>query len=736
MKLLISKLSKYWKQILLIIMVLLVQAMAELTLPDFMAKIVNVGISQSGIESQIPIVMSEKTYNEVLLTSENPDSIKDSYEKRTDFTENDKNSPLKGTSFSGNHYFLKDRAKESDTDFKKNMTRAMFLKELFNGNISDDMKKNIPGNADALKNLNIQALQVMNGDMRKVIIAKINEGLNSLPDQILNQGAVRLVKDEYERNGVDTANLQKNYLMYVGIRMIGIALAALLAALAAGFIASRVAAHFGKELRDETFRKVLSFSNIEFDKFSTASLITRCNNDIQQVQNMLVMLLRMLFFAPIMGIGGLIKSLNYNVSMAWVIGLAILVILGFVALLFSIAIPMFTRAQKLFDRLQLVTREILNGVLVIRAFITGKHEEDRLERVNKDITELNQKIANTMNMMQPTLMIIMNVVSLLIIWVGAKEINNNNLLVGDLMAFLQYGMLILMSFLMISVVSLMLPRAQITLKRVNEVLETKTSIVNKMNPVRLPSDFKARIEFRNTSYRFPGAPLNALDNINLTINPKEITAVIGSTGSGKSTFINLIPRFIDATEGEVLIDGINVKDMDMKELRDKIGYVPQKSSLFSGNILSNMQIGKNSDVTEERVEEALKIAQAEEFISKLEKGIRHDITQGGTNVSGGQKQRLSIARAIASKPDIYIFDDSFSALDFKTDLELRRALSKESENSTVIIVTQRIGTIINADKIVVLDEGKIVGVGTHKELLSNNEIYRQIASSQLREEDL
>lgn len=733
MKLLFNKLKGYWKLILLIIAVLFVQAFAELTLPDYMARIVNIGISQNGIENQVPLVISKDTFERLVLVNEtnkdNVDLIKSNYSFKENFSGNNsgilKNASLKDV------YILNDENKNNDSKLSDVISKGLFTIEYLSGKIDTSMMNglNVPK-----ASVNFDSLMKMQQGMRSKVLEEVSRGMDKIPQQVLKQGGIRLIKNEYEKVGLDTNKIQNNYLIKSGVKMASIALVALFATLLAGFIASRVAADFGKNLRKETFRKVLTFSNVEFDKFSTASLITRSNNDIQQVQNMLVMLLRMLFFAPIMGIGGLIKSLNYNMSMAWVIGFAILLILGFIALLFTFAIPMFTRIQKLIDKLQLVTREILNGVLIIRAFVTGKHEEKRFDATNKDIIKLNQKIANTMNLMQPVLMIIMNVVSLLIVWVGANEISKSNIMVGDLMAFLQYGMLILMSFVMISMVSLMLPRAQITLKRVNEVLEVESSIKEIENPVKLPAHINGKIEFKNVNYRFPKAPIDALSDINLTINPGEVTAIIGSTGSGKTSLVNLIPRFIDATMGEVLIDGINVKNMSLEDLRNKIGYVPQKSNLFSGDILSNMRIGKNSEITEDRVSEAINIAQAEEFVSKLEEGLSHEITQGGTNVSGGQKQRLSIARAIVGKPDIYIFDDSFSALDFKTDLDLRRALFNESKDKTVVIITQRIGTIINADKIVVLDEGRIVGVGKHTELLKNNEVYKEIASSQLSKE--
>ena len=535
---------------------------------------------------------------------------------------------------------------------------------------------------------------------------------------------------------VEGGEAQSNYILITGIKMIGIALLSMACAVVIMFLSSRVAANLGKTLREKVFKKVLKFTRKEFMEFSTASLITRTTNDVQQIQMLITMLFRTVVYAPIMGIGAFIRVLtNSNNSMAWVIGLAILCIIGIVLVLFIIAMPRFKKLQDLVDRLNLVSREILTGLPVIRAFNTEKKEEKRFDDANTNLMKTNIFVNRTMSIMMPALMFVMNSVMLLIVWVGAGKVDEGIMQVGDIMAFIQYTMHIVISFLVISMISIMLPRAQVSARRINEVLETEASIKDKEEVKEFKEEKKGYVEFKNVSFRYPDADTEILEDITFIAKPGETTALIGSTGSGKSTVVNLIPRFYDVTGGELLIDGVNIKDVPQKELRSRIGFVPQRGVLFSGTIESNIKYGNNS-MSDEEMKKAAEIAQATDFIERKEKGFDSEIAQGGNNVSGGQKQRLSIARALAIDPEIIVFDDSFSALDFKTDSKLREELSKQTKGKTVIIVAQRISTILNADQIIVLDEGKIVGKGTHKELMQNCEEYKEIAMSQLTEEEL
>lgn len=529
---------------------------------------------------------------------------------------------------------------------------------------------------------------------------------------------------------------KSDYILFAGLQMLGVALISMFCAVLIMLFSSKVAARLGNTLRDKVFKKVVSFSNKELSEFSTASLITRSTNDIQQIQQLMAMLFRIVVYAPIMGIGGFIKVLTASDNqMAWIIGVAILAILFVVGTLFIIAMPKFKKLQELIDRLNLVSREILTGLPVIRAFNTEKKEEERFNVANSDLMKTNVFVNRAMSMMSPLLMFIMNSIMILIVWVGGHNVNEGAMQVGDMMAFIQYTMQIVISFLFISMLSIMLPRASVSAKRINEIIETKPSIKDIEDFKNLDKNKKGLVEFKNVSFKYPDADTEILSDINFTANPGETTAIIGSTGSGKSTIVNLIPRFYDVTGGELLVDGVNVKDVAQRDLREIIGFVPQKGLLFSGTIESNIKYS-SENISDKEMEEAAEIAQATEFIGAKDKKYAEEISQGGTNVSGGQRQRLSIARAIAKKPDIFVFDDSFSALDFKTDKKLREALSNKIQDKTVIIVAQRINTIMDADKIVVLEEGKVVGIGTHEELLENNETYKQIALSQLSEEEL
>ena len=552
------------------------------------------------------------------------------------------------------------------------------------------------------------------------------------------QAATDLALPEYTSKIVNIGiqNGDTDYVFKTGLEMLGMALVSMIAAVSIMLLSSRVGAKLAANLREKIYKKVLSFSRKELREFSTASLITRCTNDIQQIQSLMAMLFRVVVYAPIMGLGGFFKVLSTsNGSMAWVIGVAIIGILFIVLTLFIVAMPRFKKLQDLIDKLNLVSREILTGLPVIRAFHKEKDEENRFENANKGLMKVNVFVNKAMSLMMPSLMLVMNGISLLIIWVGGHDIQNGVMQVGDMMAFIQYTMHIVMSFLMISMVSIMLPRASVSAKRINEVLETEPDIKDPENPKQFDEKQKGIVEFKNVSFKYPDANEPLLKNINFTAEPGKTTAIIGSTGSGKSTIVNLIPRFYDVTEGELLIDGVNVKEVTQKDLRDIIGFVPQKGLLFSGTIESNIKYS-DENMSNEQMKLAAEIAQATEFIEAKKDKFQSEIAQGGNNVSGGQRQRLSIARAIAKNPEIFVFDDSFSALDYKTDSKLREALKEKTENKTVIIVAQRINTILNAEQIIVLEEGKIVGKGTHEELMQNCETYKQIALSQLSKEEL
>lgn len=565
-----------------------------------------------------------------------------------------------------------------------------------------------------------------------IAYSMIENGFGTMLDQL----AISATRHEYIELGINMDDYQTRYIFKVGAQMLGIALVSMVSAISIMLLSSRVAARLSRNLRDKVFKKVLGFSSKEFREFSTASLITRSTNDIQQIQMLISMLFRVVVYAPIMGIGGFLRVLgNSNTSMAWIIGMAILAILAIVMTLFIVAMPKFKKLQDLIDKLNLVSREILTGLPVIRAFNTEKKEEGRFDIANKDLMKTNIFVNTAMSVMMPALMLVMNVIAIVIVWFGGKNVDAGVMQVGDMMAFIQYTMQIVMSFLMISMISIMLPRASVSANRINEILETEPNIKEPEKELEFKPEKTGYVEFKNVSFRYPDADTEILTDINFVAKPGETTAIIGSTGSGKSTVVNLIPRFYDVTGGELLVDGVNVKDISGKKLREKIGFVPQKGMLFSGTIESNIKYGRD-DITDEQMEWAASIAQADEFILKKQDGYVSEIAQGGSNVSGGQKQRLSIARAIAINPEILIFDDSFSALDFKTDAKLREELAKNTENKTVIIVAQRISTVLNAEQIIVLEEGKIVGIGRHQELMNNCETYRQIALSQLSEEEL
>ena len=616
------------------------------------------------------------------------------------------------------------------------------IKEKIIESMSTNMTANMPESIieqqkENVKNQElIQIIAEMPEEQKTKMLEEFTKKINEMTDSIKEQASISGVKQIYKNIEIDTERIQNNYILLTGLQMLGVASISMISAILIMLLSSRVAAKLGKTLRDKVFKKVIHFSNKELSEFSTASLITRSTNDIQQIQQLITMLFRVVVYAPIIGIGGFVKVLTTSDNqMAWIIGVAILAILFIVGTLLIAVMPKFKKLQELIDKLNQVSREILTGLQVIRAFNKEEKEEARFEVANKELMKANIFVNRAMSMMMPLMMFVMNSIMILIVWVGGHNVEQGVMQVGDMMAFIQYTMQIVMAFLMISMISIMLPRAAVSARRINEVIETQESIKDKENTKKFDSNKKGLVEFKNVSFRYPDADTEILSDINFTAKPGETTAIIGSTGSGKSTVVNLLPRFYDVTGGELLIDGVNVKDVSQKDLRDIIGFVPQKGILFSGTIESNIKYS-DENMSDEQMKEAAEIAQATEFIEDKEKKYKEPISQGGSNVSGGQKQRLSIARAIAKDPEIFVFDDSFSALDFKTDSKLREDLAKKTKNKTVIIVAQRISTIMDAEKIVVLEEGKVVGIGTHQELVKNNETYRQIALSQLSEEEL
>ena len=722
----LKNLKQSWLSVVIIILLLCIQASVDLELPNYTSKIVNEGIQSGGIEDAVPNIITYKDMETILFFSEDDEKILENYSLENDNTYNIKS--IKKT----------EREELSDLLIKPIIISQTIQNEETASKIKEQILANVPDEQKVMFE-NLTLLEIMEKMPQEQIKQMLNEStkqIDEMQDSIKKQAAIGYVKTIYQKAGVDTDELQMKYIFITGLKMLGLALISMSSAVVIMFLSNRVGAKFSRTLREKVFNKVLSFSNKELREFSTASLITRSTNDIQQIQQLMAMLFRTVVYAPIIGIGGIVKVLTQsNTSMAWIIGVAVISILMLVSVLFIIAMPKFKKLQDLTDKLNEVSREILTGKSVIRAFNTEEKEEKRFDNANVDLTKSNIFVNRTMSIMMPMLMFIMNGISILIIWVGGHNIDQGIMQVGDMLAFIQYTMQIVMSFLMISMISVMLPRASVSANRIMKVLETELDIKDKETTKKLDSSKKGLVQFKNVSFRYPDADTELLEDINFTAESGKTTAIIGSTGSGKSTIVNLIPRFYDVTGGELLVDGVNVKDLSQKELRDVIGFVPQKGILFSGTIESNIKYS-NPNMSDQKMQEAAEIAQAIEFIDGKEDKYKSEIAQGGSNVSGGQKQRLSIARAIAKDPEIFVFDDSFSALDFKTDAALREALAKRTQNKTCIIVAQRISTILNADKIVVLDDGKIVGQGTHKELIKNNEIYRQIALSQLSEEEL
>ncbi len=731
MKNLFKYAAEHWKTLLAIIIVLFIQAYCDLSLPAYTSDIVNVGIQQGGVEDQVPEAISVDEMNRLLLfvPSEDQDTVLDAYE------EDD-------STYDTDAYVLKDDISDKEiSSLEDILAYPMMLTAGFESGsdmtaqIEEQLKASLPSGAVTDDMTVFDILQMMPADQREAMMEAMEEQTGDMPDTILDQAAVSYVGTVYEDLGMDMDDIQIHYLLTTGGKMAGLAFLGMAASILVGFMASRVGAATGRDLRGRVFHKVVGFSNNEFDHFSTASLITRSTNDIQQIQLIIVMLLRIVLYAPILAIGGIIQVFQTNVSMSWIIGLAVVLIGLVILVLFLVAMPKFRIMQTLVDKVNLVMREILTGLSVIRAFSTQKYEEERFDRANQDLTRTNLFVNRAMTFMMPVMMLVMNGISVLIMWNGAHGIDNGEMQVGDMMAFIQYTMQIIMGFLMLCMLSIMLPRAAVAADRVQEVLDSQTVILDPDQPEKFSGNEKGLLKFDHVSFRYPGADENVIHDITFTARPGETTAIIGSTGSGKSTLVNLIPRFYDVTEGSITLDGVDIRNVSQHELREKLGYVPQKGILFSGDIASNIMFG-NPDGSEQEMIEAAKIAQATEFIDQKPQGYQSPIAQGGSNVSGGQKQRLSIARAVAKHPEVFIFDDSFSALDFKTDVTLRKALKKKTKDSTVLIVAQRISTILNAEQIIVLDDGNIAGMGTHQELLESCEVYQQIAASQLSESEL
>ena len=731
MKNLFKYAAEHWKTLIAIIIVLFIQAYCDLSLPAYTSDIVNVGIQQGGVEEQVPEAISADEMSRLLLfvPSEDQNTVLDAYE------EDDSTYDVEA-------YVLKDDISDEDIStledilaYPMMMTAGFESGSDMTAQIEEQLKASLPAEMVTDDMTVFDILQMMPADQREAMLDAMEEQMGDLPDTILDQAAISYVGTAYENLGMDMDDIQIHYLLTTGGKMAGLAFLGMAASILVGFMASRVGAATGRDLRGRVFHKVVGFSNNEFDHFSTASLITRSTNDIQQIQLIIVMLLRIVLYAPILAIGGIIQVFQTNVSMSWIIGLAVVLIGLVILVLFLVAMPKFRIMQTLVDKVNLVMREILTGLSVIRAFSTQKYEEERFDKANRDLTRTNLFVNRAMTFMMPVMMLVMNGISVLIMWNGAHGIDNGEMQVGDMMAFIQYTMQIIMGFLMLCMLSIMLPRAAVAADRVQEVLDSQTVILDPDQPEKFSGNEKGLLKFDHVSFRYPGADENVIHDISFTARPGETTAIIGSTGSGKSTLVNLIPRFYDVTEGSITLDGVDIRNVSQHELREKLGYVPQKGILFSGDIASNIMFG-NPEGGEEEMVEAAEIAQATEFIDQKPDGYKSPIAQGGSNVSGGQKQRLSIARAIAKHPEVFIFDDSFSALDFKTDVTLRKALKKRTKNSTVLIVAQRISTILNAEQIIVLDDGKIAGMGTHQELLKTCEVYQQIAASQLSESEL
>ncbi len=742
---LFNYLKPYFPMFLLAIVLLFVQANADLALPDYLSKIVNYGIQQGGVSTAVPMAIRQSEMNRVVifLSAENKTAVLNAYtlvdNRSADYDRYIKDYP---TLAKEPIYVLKNIDAAETDRLNPVMGRAILAVATIKQVIADPSKaaamgagagldlSKVPPGTDVFAMLaRLPATQITQ------ITDVIDKKFGALGDTMIIQAAVGAVKSEYSALGMDTAKLQNDYILSIGGWMLALTLLSVACTIVVGLLAARAAAGSARDIRRAIFGRVERFSNSEFDKFSTASLITRSTNDVTQLQMVTMMVVRMVFYAPIIGVGGIIRAIGKDSSMWWIIAVAVLVLVGIIATVFSLALPKFQITQKLVDRLNLVARENLSGMMVIRAFNMQEFEENRFDKANLDLTAVSLYINRLMVVMMPLMMLIMNILSVVIIWVGSHQVAQANMQVGDMMAFMQYTFQIFFSFMMLSFMFLIIPRAAVSADRIADVLETQPMIRDPQTPKSFSAAFKGTIEFRNVSFRYPHAEEDVLHNVSFTAQPGQTTAFIGATGAGKSTVVNLIPRFYDVTEGSIFIDGMDIREVTQHDLRDKIGYVPQKSVLFSGTIESNLQYADKNANTE-RLKKSAEIAQASEFIDSKPEGMTAEISQGGANVSGGQKQRLSIARALVKKPPIFIFDDSFSALDFKTDSSLRQALKANTGDSTLLIVTQRVSTIKNAEQIIVLDDGQVVGKGSHHELMQSCETYREIALSQLSKEEL
>ncbi len=717
-------LKPYWLSIVLALGLLFGQATCELTMPDYMQNIVNTGIQNGGIESGVYEQVRESTFNSYVMfaTDSEKDLMTSSYKLVTPSKATKEEKTRIPALKTENVYLLKHISEEKEEKLSSTLT----LLQMTMVEVSKDAKEN---------NVQIPQLLMMNGidTYRKAAKSEISK----LGDSTVTSMSSQFLKKEYSNLGMDMEKIQQDYIIYSGLKMLGYALGSALCAILVGFLASRIAAGFSKDLREAVFEKVTHFSNENLNTFSTSSLITRTTNDIQQLQMTVAMFLRIVMYAPIIGIGAILHVIESGANMTWILALCVVIILSVVFAIFMIVMPKFKIMQKMIDKMNSVVRELLDGMLVIRAFNNEHLEEAKFDKANKDITSISLFTTRAMAFMMPIMMFLMNGTTLMILWFGSKQVDAGIIQVGSIMAFMQYAMQVIMAFLMITMVAIMLPRANVSALRIHEVLSSDITVKDKEKTCDFSSNMRGVVSFKDVSFRYPGADEDVLSHISFETKPGETTAFIGSTGSGKSTLINLVPRFYDVTSGSICVDGVDIRDVKQADLRSHIGYVPQKGMLLSGDIESNLLYSKK-DANAKDIESALAISQSTEFVSKKPEGIHSEISQGGTNVSGGQRQRLSIARAIVRKPEIYIFDDSFSALDFKTDAKLREALAKSCKEtkSTVLLVAQRISSILHADQIIVLDEGKMVGKGTHAELMESCDVYQQIASSQLTKEEL
>ncbi len=738
-------LKPYTLPILISIVLLFVQANADLALPDYLSRIVNNGIQQGGVENAVPQAIRQSEMDKLLLfvTPDEKNSILVDYtlidEKSADFEQQLSIYPA----LADQPIYVLNPVDKAEIDrLNPILARALLVVSSLEKILADPAQAAAMGQSLGFDLTRLppgtdlfEMLGKLPADQLSKITTAINTKFASLGDAMITQAAVTAVKAEYTALGMETGKLQSDYITHTGVLMLLVTLLSVICTVIVSFLSARIGSGLARDLRRNVFQRVESFSSTEFDRFSTASLITRTTNDITQVQMVVIMMLRMVIYAPIIGVGGVIRALSKTASMWWLIALAVIVLLGLILVVFSIALPKFKSIQGLIDRLNLVTRENLSGMMVIRAFNMQPFEEERFDKANRNLTGTMLFISRVMVVMMPLMMFIMNGLSLLIIWVGAHEVAQAQMQVGDMMAFMQYAMQIMFAFLMLAMMFIFLPRAAVSADRIADVLETDPVIRDPQEPIKFPEPFKGTVEFRDVSFRYPGAEEDVLHDISFTAQPGQTTAFIGTTGSGKSTIISLIPRFYEVSDGSILVDGVDIRQVTQHDLRDRIGYVPQKSSLFSGTIESNLRYA-DDHATDKVIKLAADIAQATEFIAENPEGLKTEIAQGGANISGGQKQRLSIARALVKQAPIYIFDDSFSALDFKTDSALRRALKEHTSHSTLFIVTQRIATIKNAEQIIVLDEGRIIGKGTHQELMKSSEVYREIALSQLSQEEL